>query len=387
MQHAHDNHIGPALRELPERGRRWSLFSVAAVCAVLLFGLIATWPTSGRQGSETLYERVVGEISSIEYMRCHPQGTNRCARVIVEVDGAAVDLGLVAERSVLGQRTPGESVVLGYQHNTGVYFFMDIDRRGALATVGVVFAGIVVAFARWRGVRALGGLIASVGVLIVYTAPALLSGQDALAVCSISAATIAVASMFLMHGVRPVSIIAIGSILGALSVSLVLGAVIFPRLGLTGAVGEDAGAVQLLTGGIDLRGLLLGGTLIGALGALDDVAVTQIATVYELAEHRDLRGTIRGAMRIGREHVGAAVNTLVLAYVGAAMPILLLFAAGGGGFGTVLNSEEVATEVARAVVGSVGLVLAVPMATVLGGFAAHRWVPSRDGDPGKSPEG
>lgn len=379
MGSSHRDHIGPSLRDVPDRVAAWVVLLLGVVCAVLIFGLASTWPGGSGSSTDAVYTRVVGEIASSEEVRCHPQGTNRCARIHVDVGGERVDLGLVGKQSVFGQRDVGESVVLGYEPSTGAYFFLDLDRRGPLALVGVLFVVVVVAFARWRGVRALVGLALSVVVLVAYTAPSLLDGRDALGVCVLSAAVIAVVSMLIMHGVRPASVVAIGSILGSLGGSFVLGALVFPWLGLSGATGEEAVIVQTLTRGIDLRGLLLGGTLIGALGALDDVVITQIATVYELSEHRDLRGTLRGAMRVGREHVGAAVNTLVLAYIGAGMPLLLLFAAGGGGIDTVLNGEEVAAEIARALVGSVGLVLAVPMATVLGGIMTHRWGKVRDG--------
>ena len=131
--------------------------------------------------------------------------------------------------------------------------------------------------------------------------------------------------------------------------------------------------------GLDLRGLLLAGVIIGALGVLDDVTVTQTSAVWELhranpaARLADLYGA---AMRVGRDHVASAVNTLVLAYAGAALPLLLLFALAGRGLGDLLTAEDVAQEVVRTLVGSIGLVASVPLTTVLAAVVVRAVSPS-----------
>jgi uncharacterized membrane protein len=119
---------------------------------------------------------------------------------------------------------------------------------------------------------------------------------------------------------------------------------------------------------INLRGLLLGGMIIGALGVLDDLVTTQASAVFELHhanESLGFRALFRSAMRIGQDHVAATVNTLVLAYAGAALPMLLMFSLGRGNYGFLVNYEFVAEEIVRTLVGSLGLVTAVPLTTVI----------------------
>ena len=124
---------------------------------------------------------------------------------------------------------------------------------------------------------------------------------------------------------------------------------------------------------INLRGLLLGGMIIGALGVLDDLVTTQASAVFELHHANEtfgFRELFRSAMRIGQDHVAATVNTLVLAYAGASLPMLLLFSLGRGEFGTLVNFEFVASEIVRTLVGSLGLITAVPLTTVIAIFFA-----------------
>lgn len=137
---------------------------------------------------------------------------------------------------------------------------------------------------------------------------------------------------------------------------------------LTGLASEEALVLSAVGSDVDLRGLILGGMLIGALGAIDDVTVTQTAAVSELraADPQILRPRLfRSGMRIGRDHVASTVNTLALAYVGASMPLLILFVLSDQSAGSIANGEIVATEIVRTLVGSIGLVAAVPITTWL----------------------
>jgi len=152
---------------------------------------------------------------------------------------------------------------------------------------------------------------------------------------------------------------------------------------LTGLADEDARILQLASTAIDLRGLILGGIIIGTLGVLDDVTVTQVSAVWEL--HRanpDLgrRGLYSAALRIGRDHIASTVNTLVLAYAGASLPLLVLFVEVRRGLGDVLTGETVATEIVRTLVGSIGLVASVPVTTALAALVVTGWVSRRASD-------
>jgi len=150
--------------------------------------------------------------------------------------------------------------------------------------------------------------------------------------------------------------------------------VVFTRL--TGAGDENAlFLIQMLNSSINLRGLLLGGMIIGALGVLDDLVTTQASAIFELHGANPglgFRGLYSAAMRIGQDHVAATVNTLVLAYAGASLPMLLMFSLGRGDFGYVVNFSFIAEEIVRTLVGSLGLVAAVPLTTaVAAGLALY----------------
>jgi len=150
-----------------------------------------------------------------------------------------------------------------------------------------------------------------------------------------------------------------------------LGALFTATTSLTGFADDDTINLSIFNNEIDLRGLLLAGIIIGALGVLDDVTVTQATTVAELAPTATSRlALFRSAIRVGRAHVASAVNTIVLAYAGASLPLLLLIAAGGQPVSEVLTSPILAQEIVRAAVGTIGLVAAVPITTGLATLVA-----------------
>ncbi|RLT34510.1 MAG: YibE/F family protein, partial [Chloroflexi bacterium] len=170
---------------------------------------------------------------------------------------------------------------------------------------------------------------------------------------------------------------AIGGTAVALVLIVVLSQLAIGVARLTGLVGDDMASTVfvLFDGAIDARGLLLSGILIGALGALDDVTMTQSSAVFELRDANPalrVRDLYARGMRIGRDHIASIVNTLVLAYAGASMPLLVILASQTEGFGTLLNREFLAAEVVRTVVGSVGIVAAVPLTTAIAAWFAAR---------------
>jgi uncharacterized membrane protein len=163
-------------------------------------------------------------------------------------------------------------------------------------------------------------------------------------------------------------------------VTAILGIVFVDLASFSGVANEEAFYLNLGGGTIDLRGLVLAGVIIGALGAIDDMTVTQASAVWELhAANPDLGrfGLYRSAMRVGRDHVASTVNTLVLAYAGASLPLLILFVLSTQSLGTVANSEVVATEIVRTLVGSIGLVAAVPVTTWLAATVAPEQTETR----------
>lgn len=249
------------------------------------------------------------------------------------------------------------------------FIFKDIERRPQLMWVTGLLILLVIIFAGWQGIRALISVSFSIAAIIFLLVPALLAGHSpALTSLAISAVILAV-TLFFTHGIKPRVVIAFLGTFSAVLITCLIAWLSVDWLKLTG-FGSDASVyLNFSTGGtLDISGLLLGSIIIGLLGVLDDVSITQASVVQELrGANRELTfiELYRRAIRVGRDHVGSLVNTLALAYVGAALPLVLLFARTDASFFTSLNQEVVAAEVLRIVVGSIGLVLAVPFTTVM----------------------
>jgi uncharacterized membrane protein len=263
---------------------------------------------------------------------------------------------------------------------TGVttYSFYDYERAWPLALLAVAFAIVVVAVARWRGLRALIGIVVAFGVLVVFMLPALRDGQSAIPVALVASAVILYAVIYLAHGVSLRTSAALLGTLTALLIAAVLSWGAIELANLTGLSEEENNAVVTYMGNVSITGLLLAGFIIGSLGVLNDVTVTQASTVFELAE---LEGSSRrtifvGAMRVGRDHIASTVYTLVLAYAGSALPLLLLFSVANRSLGDVLTSENVAIEIARSAVGGIALALSVPLTTGIAAVLATPRVPA-----------
>ncbi len=255
---------------------------------------------------------------------------------------------------------------------TDYSFTGDFQRRGLLLWVTLLFVVTVVAVGLWRGVAALGGLAASVGVLLLFVLPAILGGRPPVLVAVVGAAAIALIALYLAHGFTPLTHAALLGMVAALLLTAVLSAAAVELAHFSGFASEESTLLTLFEG-IDVGGLLLAGIVLGTAGALDDVTVTQASAVWALAAAdpgSGSAGLYRRAMRIGRDHIASTVNTLLLAYAGAALPLMVLFVLSEQSLGAIANSEVVAIEIIRTVVGSIGLVAAVPITTWLASRAA-----------------
>jgi uncharacterized membrane protein len=214
--------------------------------------------------------------------------------------------------------------------------------------------------------------------------PAILSGRSPLAVAVVGAGVIMFAVLYLTHGLSARTSTAVLGTLVSLALIGVLGAGFSAAARLTGLDDQTNALITSLGTGVDARGLLLAGMVIGALGVLDDVTVTQTSAVWELHAANPRLGTsglFRAAMRIGRDHVASAVNTLVLAYAGASLPLLLIFQLSGRSLADVATSQDVAMEIVRTLVGSIGLVASVPVTTAVAALVASREEPSAGSPP------
>ncbi len=258
------------------------------------------------------------------------------------------------------------------------YQFDDYQRGRPMALLVVLFVAAVLALSRLQGVRALLGMAISLVVIVAFLLPALLRGGPPLPLALVTAIVVASCALYLAHGVHVGTHVAFAGSVLALGLATVLGAVFIELCHFTGFSDENAATLTVAAGQLDLRGLILAGLVVGALGVLDDVTVTQVSAVSELQAIDPGRSAFelyRSGLRIGRDHVASTVNTLVLAYAGASLPLLLLFSQGGRSVAGVLTTEIVAVEIVGALVGSIGLIAAVPITT---GLAA--WVVRRPGE-------
>jgi uncharacterized membrane protein len=258
------------------------------------------------------------------------------------------------------------SVTVAEDGSAAVNYY-DRDRGWILLIVALAFAGAVVLLGRMRGVAALLGLAISVGILVWFIVPAIIDGRDAMLVALVGGGAIVLISLYLAHGFTPLTHIAAIGAFGALALATALSWIVVELAQFTGLGSEEAFYLLSLPD-IDLTGLLLAGIVLGSIGALDDVTVTQASSVWEVAQANptlEQGAYFASGLRIGRDHIASTVNTLLLAYAGAAMPLLILYSLSGLSLGAVASSEVVAVEIVRTLVGSIGLVASVPMTTWL----------------------
>lgn len=362
------------------------LVAIGLAAIATIVGAILLWPTdAGRQDAIAAAEelglatdRVDARVVTSENAECTYSTIDNpvdCRLLTLDIlDGpdagsviALPEINLELERS-LPELSAGDGVVLGFAPTTNTYFFEDTQRSNVLIVLALIFAVIVIVFARVRGVLALLAMSSTVAILVLFVAPSVLDGNDPVLVAVVAASAIAFISLFLTHGFSPTTTVALAGTLAALSLTLALSAIFFNLAAFTGFASSESLVLPFLNSELRLSSLLLGGAVIGALGALDDVTVTQVSTVAELRRNSPELPTatlMRSALEIGRDHIAATVNTLLLAYAGASLPVLLLFAASEQSLGSVANSELIAVEIVRTLCGSIGLIAAVPLTTAL----------------------
>lgn len=263
------------------------------------------------------------------------------------------------------------------------YGVIGVDRLNSLYMLAGFFVLAVILFGGWQGVRSLIALGGSFAAIFYVLIPGLLAGYSPLMISFTVAAIILAAAIFFTHGVNRESAVAFSGTMLAVFCTGIFAVIAVSLTQLTGFAAEESVYLNINTGGaLDFTGLLLGAIIIGVLGVLDDIAITQAAIVGELYNSKlDMSKfeAYRRAIRVGREHVGALVNTLVLAYTGAALPLLLLFRVSDAPAMSVLNMEIVATELVRTIIGSIGLILAVPLVTALAVWFLHGHTHDRSG--------
>lgn len=378
----------------PERRRGLGAAGLVVVVAVVValltvVGLAAWWPRGEAPdvgATVADLDRVEATVTGVSPLSCVDplEGfETECERVAVTIRSgpdAGTDtafLRSLIDRSVAGFEQ-GDDVIL--VRNPAAppeyrYTFVEFQRDAPLVALGVLFVVVVVGFGRRKGLRALGGLAASMAVVVGFLLPSLLRDNHPVGVALVATAAVAFLAIYLAHGVSLATTVAL---LGSLAAVLAITGLAWTFTGLASLTGLSDESLQILSvtaAAVDPRGILVAGMVIGALGVLDDVTVTQVSAVAELRRanpdlsRRELYGA---AVRIGRDHVASTVNTLVLAYVGASLSLMLFFFQEGRAVGGILGEELVAIEIVRMLVGSIGLVLSVPLTTALAVAVAHR---------------
>ena len=368
-----------------EPGPRWLSWVVGALVGATLLMLFLLWPTEepsfDRQELGFAATLVVAEVTDVTEGPCAFAERLECRTPeFTIIEGPDEGLAVWQQFEISGF-TPdfdvGERVVLSVIDNPElgtVFEYSDRDRRPVLIVLLLAFSLAVVALGRVRGLAALGGLAISVIVLTLFIAPSILVGNDAVLVATVGGAAIALAAIYMTHGWNRISHVAVIGTFSALVLTLGLSWVVAALAKFSGYASEEAVFVSLVDR-VDIGGLILAGAVLGAIGALDDITVTQASTVIELHDAGARSGApdlYRRGLRVGRDHIASTVNTLFLAYAGAALPLILLYTLSGHPLDLLVNSEVIAVEVVRTLVGSIGLVAAVPITTWLASWVLHR---------------
>ncbi|MDP3941351.1 MAG: YibE/F family protein [bacterium] len=271
----------------------------------------------------------------------------------------------------------GESVIVVKQEGTkATYGIYDRFRFTNVIVIALAFLLLVLITTGLRGAGSLLGLVLSLLVIVFFVVPQILAGQDPLFISILGSLFIMVTTIYLAHGFSQRTSIAIASTFLSLVITGVLAVWFVSLLRLTGGGNEDAYMLQFGAQTINLQGLLLGGIIIGTLGVLDDTTTTQAATIFTLAETNAKLKTkelIQKGFIVGREHITSLVNTLVLAYAGVSLPLFIFFVLNplNQPLWVILNNEMVVEEIARTLAGSIGLILAVPITTLMAAFFAR----------------
>lgn len=364
--------------------------AVVALALATLAGLIALWPTDRVQAppEAQLADTIAAEVVALESAPCSAPQSAGCQWVTARLDATGEEVRLftgeaLAEpepalgdeiRLVRNELPPGVPAQAGE-----AYTLVDFERRAPLLLLAAGFAVLVIALGRARGARALCGLAASILIVFAFVVPAILAGKPPLAVAVVGALAVMLVTIPLAHGLGAKSLAAIAGTAASLALIVTLAVVFTQAAHLTGLAGDASQLLIAGRGDLSLQGLILAGMIIGALGVLDDVTVSQASTVMALRRADpalSFKQLYRAALGVGQDHAAATVNTLVLAYVGASLPALLVLGLGGVDPGQALNTESVAEPVVAMLVGSAGLLAAVPITTAVAGLLAVR-LPSR----------
>jgi uncharacterized membrane protein len=399
MAHTHPNAAGKsadAPQLLVDRTIRRMLAGLLLLCAVVtIAGVVLLWPTGHDSAAGS--EQFLAAGTSIEAARvtgtqpsaCDTGGESsssaagaakaaaqNCALVSAVVTGGrhrgdATTVETGPEVGQAGLRT-GDTIQLLRTPSEGTsgadYTFFDFERKLPLWVLAVAFAAVVILVGRLRGLLALVALGFAAVVLVKFMIPSLLEGESSIGVGLAGSAAIMFVVLYLAHGMSTRTSTALAGTLLGLLITAGVGALAVHEARLTGLSSDENALLSSVSGQINLHGLVTCGLIVAGLGVLNDVTITQSSAVWELrAAAPDLgpAALFTSAMRIGRDHIASSVYTIVFAYAGAALPVLMLLEIYRRPIGDVLVSEDIAEEIVRTLSSAIGLVLAVPLTTAI----------------------
>jgi uncharacterized membrane protein len=376
---------------LEARGGRWLVGIVAAIAALTVVGLLALWPYHWHPHGASVSATLPAHVDAVTDARCPTTPTvQECRSAAVTVQGRRIHLtlGPVAAAPAVDA---GDAIRVSRATEVGGqavpeaerYAFVDVDRRGGLLWLGLAAVALTLLLLRRRGLLAVAGVVLSLLIVWEFLVPGILTGHSALLVALVASLAVTFVTLVLTNG------------LGAQTLAAALG--ISVTLVLACGLAEAAVAIAQLDGKSDdvmlalgveshlsLTGVVLAAMLVGALGVLADTAVTQASAVMALRRANPglgVRALYREAFAVGRDHLSATIHTLVLAYTGAALPLLLVMRQSQLNVGDALNAQTIAEPIAATIVGCLALIAAVPLTTSLAASLVVR-IP-----PGTLPEG
>lgn len=355
-------------------------FFLPFLLIVFSFIVVPTVLAQASTGQQQYYKAEVLEITTSgekkEYGLMSPYQTVVVKMLDGDIAGKLLTIqhgaGYSLDKNQLVMRGQYVVVTLGIgQQGTAEYQIVDAYRLDQINTLLFLFFGAILILSGWRGLGAIVGMLLSLSVIVWYIVPQILAGRDPLFVSISGGVLIMISTMYLAHGFSRKTTLSIFSTFISLCITGVLAVLSVQLAHLTGLGTEDANALRLgPTGSINPKGLLLGGIIIGTLGVLDDVTTGLTASIYELIKvdkKLPFRSLFQSGLEVGKEHIVSLVNTLVLAYAGAALPVFLILILNPNHvpLWVILNSELIMEEVVRTIAGSIGLVAAVPITAFL----------------------
>ncbi|MFN2289947.1 MAG: YibE/F family protein [Anaerolineae bacterium] len=372
------------------RNRIWWL--AGALFAILIFALLAA--LAGRSPSPPEVDALVpGETESLraEVVAVLEQGTVdqggfeqpyqvlrlRLSEGSLEGQEVDVEYGTMRPTSEDRLFRVGDRLVVDRTRTIegqDFYSVGDYIRTKPLLWLTLLFVGATLLLSGWQGIRSLLGMAISLAVIGAFIVPQVLAGSSPLLVAIAGSVVMMGASLYLVYGWRQKTHVAVAGLLVSLMFTGLLAIWFVDWARLSGFGAEEATFLQFAGVQLDPQGLLLAGIMIGLLGALDDIAIGQASAIFELSKANPgltRQALFRHGMAIGRDHIAAMVNTLLLAYVGAALPLVLLFTVYAEPLGITLNREIIAEEIVRTLIGSLGLLAGVPFTSLIAAIVAR----------------